>query len=263
MIPDIKAPAGNKVSKFYVYGLYHNDVPFYIGKGSGKRAWNHKGIASRGSSLPVHKKIMSMESEPEIKILASGLTEKEAYSKEEHVISDIGRRCKGAGPLLNLADGGDGGTSGFVVNLTEEQIKKKNDALKSVDVRNRISEGVKNSNRVLTDKGRSILSAAHKGKVLSKETRTKISLSKKGKPGWEKTAKQKAAVSERNKGRTLSENTKKKISDAVKKTGMTMDQKKKQRESVLKKVECPHCGKVGARSIMLRWHFDNCKKRSI
>ena len=27
------------------------------------------------------------------------------------------------------------------------------------------------------------------------------------------------------------------------------------------KVECPHCGKVGARNNMTRWHFDNCKSK--
>lgn len=25
------------------------------------------------------------------------------------------------------------------------------------------------------------------------------------------------------------------------------------------KVECPHCGKVGQKFVMARWHFDNCK----
>ena len=27
------------------------------------------------------------------------------------------------------------------------------------------------------------------------------------------------------------------------------------------KVECPHCGKIGNRGAMKRWHFDNCKKK--
>lgn len=24
-------------------------------------------------------------------------------------------------------------------------------------------------------------------------------------------------------------------------------------------VKCPHCNKIGGRSVMKRWHFDNCK----
>lgn len=27
------------------------------------------------------------------------------------------------------------------------------------------------------------------------------------------------------------------------------------------RIECPHCGKVGANGLMKRWHFDNCKQR--
>ena len=28
-----------------------------------------------------------------------------------------------------------------------------------------------------------------------------------------------------------------------------------------KRVECPHCGKVGGNGLMQRWHFDNCKHK--
>ena len=27
------------------------------------------------------------------------------------------------------------------------------------------------------------------------------------------------------------------------------------------KINCPHCGKLGSKNAMLRWHFDNCKMR--
>lgn len=27
------------------------------------------------------------------------------------------------------------------------------------------------------------------------------------------------------------------------------------------RVTCPHCGKVGAKMAMMRWHFDNCKEK--
>ena len=29
-------------------------------------------------------------------------------------------------------------------------------------------------------------------------------------------------------------------------------------ERMQDEVECPHCGKIGQRIAMLRWHFDNC-----
>jgi ribosomal protein L37AE/L43A len=34
------------------------------------------------------------------------------------------------------------------------------------------------------------------------------------------------------------------------------------KETQKRKVECPHCGKIGSISIMQRWHFDKCKKRA-
>lgn len=45
-------------------------------------------------------------------------------------------------------------------------------------------------------------------------------------------------------GRSHSEETKKLLSDAQK-----------------KERTCPHCGKIGRGSAMIRWHFDNCKYR--
>lgn len=34
------------------------------------------------------------------------------------------------------------------------------------------------------------------------------------------------------------------------------------KEGNSKKVECPHCGKIGQHNAMKRWHFDNCKHES-
>ncbi len=28
------------------------------------------------------------------------------------------------------------------------------------------------------------------------------------------------------------------------------------------KIECPHCGVIGAPHVMKRWHFDNCRKKN-
>ena len=28
-------------------------------------------------------------------------------------------------------------------------------------------------------------------------------------------------------------------------------------------VQCPHCGSIGGKPVMTRWHFDNCKQREI
>lgn len=60
---------------------------------------------------------------------------------------------------------------------------------------------------------------------------------------------------ENNPGKNKSEETKKKISES-KKGSIPWNKGKKR-----KRVECPHCGKVGGNGLMQRWHFDNCKHK--
>lgn len=66
--------------------------------------------------------------------------------------------------------------------------------------------------------------------------------------GFKQTDYQKQRAREANLGKVLSEETKRKISEKAK-------------NRVMKRVECPHCGKVGAGGRMLGAHFDNCKKK--
>lgn len=55
-------------------------------------------------------------------------------------------------------------------------------------------------------------------------------------------------------GKTHTEDTKRKISESKK--GIESHWKGKHRP----KIECPHCGKIGAGGAMNRYHFENCKK---
>lgn len=247
-------------NRFYVYGLFDKGVPFYIGKGRDSRAYDHVGEARRGSHLPVHKKIRSISNEPVVRILCGDLSEENAYELEELSIATVGRRCTKEGPLLNLSSGGEGGTAGYVVVLTREQRARQHAAMRTPEARERMSRQM--TGRVVSAETRAKLSAVNKGKVIPREMRDRISKTKKGVCNYVPNAKQRAAISERLKGRPVSEATKKRISEGVKRHGgATVEQKAKQRAAVLCKVTCPHCDKTGARSIMLRWHFDNCKSR--
>jgi hypothetical protein len=70
----------------------------------------------------------------------------------------------------------------------------------------------------------------HLGSRRSDETRAKISRRARGRRAW-------------NRGKT-----------------MTEEQRAPMRKpKTITKVVCPHCGKVGARHVMSRYHFDNCK----
>lgn len=103
-------------SDHYVYMLFRRTgIPFYVGKGRGKRWLEHEYCAKRGRS---HKdniicQMLSAGLEvPKVKI-AENLTNEQAVALEIAFIAAIGREP--TGPLTNLTRGGDG-----VVDMTPE-----------------------------------------------------------------------------------------------------------------------------------------------
>jgi hypothetical protein len=84
---------------YYVYQYLREDnTPYYIGKGSGKRAW----ARSRTIPRPTDSK--------HIQIIRTALSEQEAYDLEHSLILHYGRKNNGTGILRNLTDGGEGST---------------------------------------------------------------------------------------------------------------------------------------------------------
>ena len=82
----------------YVYQYLRADgTPYYIGKGHGKRAWEH----FRGEVLPP-------KDPARVQIVLDGLTDSEALDLEQNLIRKFGRVDLGTGCLRNRTDGGDG-----------------------------------------------------------------------------------------------------------------------------------------------------------
>jgi len=106
---------GIDIDKFYIYGHYKEDTNelFYIGKGKGARAIR---IAGRS----IHWKNIVLKHGCIIKMLASDLTEEEAFTLEKQLIKQYGRIDNYTGSLINLTDGGEGG-SGLV--YTQEMLE--------------------------------------------------------------------------------------------------------------------------------------------
>jgi len=105
------------------------------------------------------------------------------------------------------------------------------------------------------------MSNAHKGKIVSEETRIKLR-----KPR-NYTDKIKQKISNTHKGKIVSEETRLKISNANKGRLMSKEWKNNISKALKGKkwevVICPYCNKSGGKPLMTRYHFNNCKFKEI
>jgi hypothetical protein len=115
------------------------------------------------------------------------------------------------------------------------------------------------SNRIITKETRKKMSVSKlgntnkKGKKLSDDSKEKLSVAATGRQHTEES---KRKISEAGK-RPCSEETKRKIGLANK------NFKSPFRGIKLKIVQCPHCNKQGAGGSMKLWHFDNCRNKDV
>lgn len=99
---------------FYVYAYFEPGCkePFYIGKGSGQRAYQHT-CRCRISKQRTHfynklRSLLHAGTEPQIVLLQKDLTELRAFELERRLIKFFKRRSEG-GCLCNHTTGGEGG----------------------------------------------------------------------------------------------------------------------------------------------------------
>ena len=105
-----------RAQRFYVYVLCRQDgTPFYVGKGIGKRVFQHEADA-RNTSLKSHKLnlIRSLRSKgKEVRYALAGSFDDEvsAHALERELVLRYGRHDQGRGPLTNQTDGGEGASN--------------------------------------------------------------------------------------------------------------------------------------------------------
>jgi hypothetical protein len=149
------------LNRFYTYAYLREDkTPYYIGKGSRKRAYTR---SKRDIKPPKDKS--------RIILLKQNLTEEEAFKHEKYMIAIFGRKDLGTGILHNKTDGGEG-VSGIVI--TEEiRIEKSEAGKKSkelgVGIHGRTKEQIIEDGRKGAEKQKEIRTGAVYGK--SKEQR--------------------------------------------------------------------------------------------
>jgi hypothetical protein len=186
------------MNNFYVYMYSHENIPFYVGKGSGDRYKIHGHLLQNRF---LKNKIAKVGvGDVQINLLCANLTEEQSFYLEEYYIAGIGRRDKGLGPLCNLTNGGDG-SSGL---KTSEETKRK------------LSASLKG--RKFSDEHKRKLSIAGKSRVCSGETRLKISATRRSQNKHYKHSKEaKLKISVANKGKVRSVESRKKMSESHKK----------------------------------------------
>lgn len=188
---------------------------FYVGKGSregrsrdfrNRTRWHHAVVA----------KLAKLGLKVEVRIFASGLTEREAYDAERARIAYW--RERGA-PLVNLTDGGEGESGRRTSKATRERMRAAA-ALRNQDpeYREKLSEATKRS---WTDERRARASEIRKGQRSgirrgppTEETRAKISAANKGRKRAPLSAETRAKISAANRGKVITAAQRKAISAA-------------------------------------------------
>ena len=152
---------------YYVYSYLREDCsPYYIGKGSGKRAY------TKGP-----KEIKPPRDKSRVRILKENLTEEDAFLLEKLYILMFGRMDLGTGILRNKTDGGDG-SSGAI--FSPEERKRRSERMKGITRPQWIYDKIAASNRGKTASAetRAKLSAIHKGKTCTEEHKRNVSKAK-------------------------------------------------------------------------------------
>ena len=154
-------------NQYYIYSYLREDLsPYYIGKGSGRRAY------TKGP-----KEVKPPRDKSRVKIIKTDLTEEEAFLLEKLYILMFGRVDLGTGILRNKSDGGDG-SSGYIVS--PEERKRRSERMKGVTRPRWICDKIAASNtgKKASAETRAKISAIHKGKKCTEEHKRKVSEAK-------------------------------------------------------------------------------------
>ena len=155
---------------YYTYCyLNEESQPYYVGKGSGERAYD----PNHSVSLPPRDRIL---------ILKDNLNEEDAFKHEVYMIEVLGRKNQGTGILENMTKGGK--QPPLFKKHSEETVKNMRLRRHSEETKRKIGEKSKSR---MTEEEKKRLSEMWKGRPLTQETKDKLSLAMKGRQKSEET----------------------------------------------------------------------------
>lgn len=156
-------------NKFYVYGYSLNGEMLYVGKGTGKRMYDHFASCRCQKTYWAAKlrKLIRNNTLPICGIIEDNLTELEAFKLEIDLIEKYGRKDLGTGILYNGCSGGTG-SSGH--SMSEEGKAKISKSMKGRYPGNQFALGLQH-----TEESKEKIRKAMLGKIVSEETKQKKS----------------------------------------------------------------------------------------
>ena len=196
-----------RMNEFFVYEHWRPDtgVCFYVGKGKGDRA---RSMRRKGRHRYVTNKLAGLGLVPEVRMIAEGLSEQDAFQLERELIAKHGRQDRGLGNLVNSTDGGDGRAGWKASPETRAKIAAK------------LMGNTNFAGKVCSPEHREKIAAAQRGRVMSDEQRAKVSAAKKGCKGTfagkNHSLESRAKMAASHAGSKKSEETRRKMSESHK-----------------------------------------------
>lgn len=197
------------IFRFYVYAYLREDhTPYYIGKGSNKRAYRK------------HIKIPVPKNKSLIVFLETNLSNVGSLALERRYIRWYGRKDNGTGILRNLSDGGEGSENHHVSEETKEFLRNR---IVTEETRQKIRES--HIGRIygpfypLTEEHKQKIRESCLGRKHSLETKERIGISNIGKHNKSygpMTEEEKEKRRKANIGKKHTEKSKQKMSDGIK-----------------------------------------------